>query len=463
MFTPDYAQIVTSSEDKTIRVWDRETGEQLRTITGHTDMVYSVSVSPDGRQIRSASADGTLRIWDFSSGHQLGMISFPTPIYSATFAPDGRTLVVVREDGTARLLDSETYEEILTYRGHLFNVFSASFSPDGQYLVTSSRDLTARLWNPTTGEELRVLEGHASDVALAIFSPDGRYIATGSWDNTVRIWDTDYRQMAAFACSVVGRSLTPEERATYQIPADEVICDPQSTFQATPQRPLPVWTPIPTATPDIAPLLPEDYVYVPLGHEITLDGNLEEWDEVNWVTVTKGMPTADGSPPEGSFRFAVSASEGLLNIAMTVPDDNIVSGRHGTDYWNEDSFQFYLNLSDNLMSRTNIPGVSEFIVNATNIDRPWADPYSVVAYDSSRFQPQVITFPTEDGWGFEATVAFLDDFRPTPDAVIGFQAQYNSSDFHDRDRKFIWSSLDNTDDSWHNPSLYGRIVFTAPE
>lgn len=463
VYTPDLRYVVSGGEDKTVRVWDVETGEQVHVLTGHTDMVYGAHLSHDGREIRSSGQDGTLRIWDFETGELLQTVQFTSPVYSATYSPDESIIVVVREDGTARLVDSQTFGERFTYRGHLFSVYSASFSPDGQYLVTSSRDMSARLWNPSTGEQLRVFEGHSADVAYAVFSADGRYIATAGWDNTLRIWDTDYRQTVAFACDNIARPLTAEERAAYLIPADATICGSELPILPTPQAVLPVWTPIPTATPIIPPQLVEsDYLYVPVGHEITLDGNLDDWAGIDWITVTKPIVDSPNPDHSGSFRFAVSASEERLNVAMTVMDDNIVAGRHGTDYWNEDSFQFYLNASGNLATSTNIPGVSEFLINATNLDRPLADPYSVVAYDSSLFQPQVMTFRTADGWGFEATIAFLNDFRPAPGISIGFQAQMSGASDHDRDIKLGWSSLDTSDNAWHNPSLFGRIVFTEP-
>jgi serine/threonine protein kinase/dipeptidyl aminopeptidase/acylaminoacyl peptidase len=463
VFTPDFTRIVSAGSDQTIRIWDRETGEQLRVLRGHADSVYNVTVSPDGQQIRSASADATLRIWDFDSGQQMQMMSFPSPIYSATYSSDDRSVVVVREDGTARLLDSDTYREILVYRGHLFNVFSAGFSPDGQYLVTSSRDLSARLWNPSTGEQLRVFEGHSADVASAVFSPDGRYIATASWDGSVRVWDTDYRQLVAFACANVTRDLSVAERETYLIVDSQPTCDPQLLPLDPPAQTLPVWTPMPTATPAVPPLLASDYVYVPIGREITLDGNLDEWQNVDWITVDRGMMLSNDPEENGSFRFAVLASEGKLHVAMTMPDQNIVSGRHGLDYWREDAFQFYLNVSGDLGTRVYIPGVSEFLVNATNLNSSEPIPYSVVNYDSSRFDPQVITFTTENGWGFEATVTFTDGFRPVPGESIGFQAHMNGATQLDRDVKLIWSSLDTTDNSWSDPSLFGRIVFTPGE
>ena len=63
-FSPDGRRFATASMDKTVKVWDLQTGEELLTLKGHTDFVTSVAFSPDGHRLISASMDRTVRIWD---------------------------------------------------------------------------------------------------------------------------------------------------------------------------------------------------------------------------------------------------------------------------------------------------------------------------------------------------------------------------------------------------------------
>jgi len=62
--TPDGKQIVSGSVDDTVRVWDLASGQLVRTLTGHTNIVEAVAVTPDGKQIVSGSADHTVRVWN---------------------------------------------------------------------------------------------------------------------------------------------------------------------------------------------------------------------------------------------------------------------------------------------------------------------------------------------------------------------------------------------------------------
>jgi hypothetical protein len=65
--TPDGRRVVSASADKTLKVWDLESGRTLATMEGHVDWVHACAVTPDGRRVVSASADKTLKVWDLES------------------------------------------------------------------------------------------------------------------------------------------------------------------------------------------------------------------------------------------------------------------------------------------------------------------------------------------------------------------------------------------------------------
>ena len=70
-FSPDGRRIVTASEDKTLMLWDTETGERFRTLIGHGEGVLSGAFSLDGRYVAGASTDGDVRVWNAATGETL--------------------------------------------------------------------------------------------------------------------------------------------------------------------------------------------------------------------------------------------------------------------------------------------------------------------------------------------------------------------------------------------------------
>jgi WD40 repeat protein len=58
--------IASAGSDKTVKLWDAQTGGLRRTLTGHTEWVTSVAFSPDGKTLARASDDQTVRLWDAS-------------------------------------------------------------------------------------------------------------------------------------------------------------------------------------------------------------------------------------------------------------------------------------------------------------------------------------------------------------------------------------------------------------
>ncbi len=89
--TPDGRQVVSGSQDKTLKVWDLEIGSELRTLSGHSGAVWAVAVTPDGRQVVSGSGDKTLKVWDLETGSELHTLSGHSDwVNAVAVTPDGQ-------------------------------------------------------------------------------------------------------------------------------------------------------------------------------------------------------------------------------------------------------------------------------------------------------------------------------------------------------------------------------------
>ncbi len=105
--TPDGKQIISASDDKTIKVWDLMSGEEQFTITGHRDWVEAIAITPDGQKLISSSRDNTLKIWDLATGEIIASFTGEGAINCCAVAPDGVTIVAGESSGRLHFLQLE--------------------------------------------------------------------------------------------------------------------------------------------------------------------------------------------------------------------------------------------------------------------------------------------------------------------------------------------------------------------
>ena len=191
-FSPDGSLIATGSEDKTVRLWDTQTGKQKNTLAGHTDTVLALAFSPDGNMIATGSKDKTVRLWDADSGEYRNRLNtlkgLADSVHSVVFSPDGNTIATGHRNRT-HLWDAHTRQHKTTLSGHSSTVTSVVFSPDGNTIATGSWDNKVHLWDAHTGHHKTKLYEHTWSITSTAYSPDGNTIVTGHHDGTVQVWD----------------------------------------------------------------------------------------------------------------------------------------------------------------------------------------------------------------------------------------------------------------------------------
>jgi hypothetical protein len=194
-FSPDGKKLASGSWDRTVKLWDVATGQELATLEGHKARITSIAFSPDGKKLASGSWDRTVKLWDVTTGQDFANFNEHTSkVFCVAFSPDGKKLASGSEDRTVKLWDVVTTQELATLKGHAHQVLSVIFSPDGKKLASGSRDHTVKLWDVATSRELATLKRHADWVQSVAFSPDSKRLASGSWDFTVKLWDMITKQ-----------------------------------------------------------------------------------------------------------------------------------------------------------------------------------------------------------------------------------------------------------------------------
>jgi tetratricopeptide (TPR) repeat protein len=175
--------VSASPGDPVVRLWDVETGKELRRLTGHEQGVVQVAFCADGRRALSCDAAGSVRLWDLDRGEELHRFDPSWGFGLALSADGGRVLTRASEDKIVRVWELEDgpgiwARERTAFRGHTATVTRAFLFGGGRRALSAGSAGDFRLWDVDTAKELRSFDQFrqarfVGELRVA-FSPDGR-------------------------------------------------------------------------------------------------------------------------------------------------------------------------------------------------------------------------------------------------------------------------------------------------
>jgi WD40 repeat protein len=190
-FTPDGKYVVTASFDKTLKVWETDTGKEVKTFAGaqgHQNLVLGVAVSPDGTLVASGSSDNTAKIWDFPTSKHLREFAQPDAVNAVALSPDGKQLAGAGKDGTVKVWTTADGKEAFTLPGHAGGATGVAYSANGQVLATVAADKMLRFWNPANGQPVAALGAHAAPITAVAINPNNAAVYTAGADGLLKFW-----------------------------------------------------------------------------------------------------------------------------------------------------------------------------------------------------------------------------------------------------------------------------------
>ncbi len=197
-FHPDGGRIATCGGDGIVRTWSvPETGSPLQTgrlepplrttTAGALSPITGLAYSADGKMLAFVGSDAVTRVWDAQTGTELrGFRGHTDWATGVAFLPDGRGVVSVGVDKAARVFELAR-QETITPPGHTHSVRCVAVSRDGKYIATGSVDKSIRVWEVATGKEVATLIGSPEVLNAVAFAGPGQVVSGGD-DGRVRWW-----------------------------------------------------------------------------------------------------------------------------------------------------------------------------------------------------------------------------------------------------------------------------------
>lgn len=166
---------------------------ELQKLEGHTGRITAVAFSPNGEVVASSSQDRTLRLWNAKTGEQIGKLDAGVDGHEIRFSKESRKLTLLWADEfvpETQVWDLHRGKKTMDSGGGRFcSRRAVAFSPNGQVIAIAAGHRTVRLFDAISGRQMHLLEVRFYAVTALAFLLDGSMLASGSTDGMIRLWN----------------------------------------------------------------------------------------------------------------------------------------------------------------------------------------------------------------------------------------------------------------------------------
>ena len=210
-WTADGNDLVTCSPDTTLRLWDATTGQQTKTMKGHSGFVNACDTSKrlGDFTVVSGGDDRSWKMWDLRQKKCVFSVMDGFPVTAVAFGADGLNVYTAGIEEVVKQWDVRTASSnangdangapapLMTLKGHADTITGLRLSPDGSKILSNSTDGTMKTWDIRPYCEgdrcVQTFAGHVHNFEKTLtrctWSPNGEKVASGSACRNVFVWD----------------------------------------------------------------------------------------------------------------------------------------------------------------------------------------------------------------------------------------------------------------------------------
>ncbi|TVY60909.1 Transcription initiation factor TFIID subunit [Lachnellula suecica] len=187
--------LLSSSADKTVRMWSLETFTCLCVFKGHDGPVWNVRWSPFGHYFASCGWDKTVRVWGQDHISYLRLLAgHDSSVNQVAWHPNGAYIFSASDqvDKSVRMWSFATGDCVRVFPGHTEYISALECAPSGKILASADAGGTIILWDLAKGTMIKRCRGHGRGGIWSLsFSVESTVLVSGGADGTVRVWDVE--------------------------------------------------------------------------------------------------------------------------------------------------------------------------------------------------------------------------------------------------------------------------------
>lgn len=187
-------QVVSSSLDHTLKVWDVTSAKCRATFTGHRDEVFALTVSADGKYLASTGYDGRIIVYKASGKILQTLKGFKRWTVCLAISPDSSILATCTMAGIIRGWDIQSGKTIFELKTRGWETAMA-WSPDGNFLAVGNFNI--EIWDLNQSKMIKTIQGHSNTIRSIAWHPQGDMLASCGLDKSVQLVDLSTGEIEA--------------------------------------------------------------------------------------------------------------------------------------------------------------------------------------------------------------------------------------------------------------------------